>query len=48
VAFLDGAKQLRLRRKGKVDNLVEEQGAALRQLEVPLLSPVRPREGAFS
>src|SRR5207245_1585198 len=47
LALLERPEKLSLRWKGKVDDLVEEQGPTLSQLEVPLPSPVRPGERAL-
>src|SRR5260370_12759030 len=46
-AFFQCPEKLCLRWKGKVDDLVEEQSPTLSQFEMPLLSPVSPRERAL-
>ena len=46
-AFLEDAEQLHLRRRRHLADLVEEQGAAIRQLETPLPPIRRAGEGAL-
>ena len=46
--FLDRAQQLDLGGQGKLDHLVEKQGAAIGRLEESRLVGGGPREGAFA
>ena len=47
LSFLQGTQELRLRGQGEVDNLIEEEASAVRELELSLLSLVRPGERAL-
>jgi hypothetical protein len=47
LALLQDAEDLGLGHRRQVRHLVEEEGAAVGQLEAPLLGPGRPREGAL-
>ena len=46
-AFFQRPEKLGLCREGEIDDLVEEQGPTLGQLEVPFFSPVSSRERAL-
>src|SRR2546425_1022046 len=47
LSFLQRTQELRLCGEGKVDDLIEEKASARRQLELPVLSLMRPRERAL-
>src|SRR5439155_11397954 len=47
LSFLQDTQELRLRGEGQVDDLIEEKASAFCQLELPLLSLMRPRERAL-
>ena len=47
LALLEHPEDLGLRDRREVGHLVEEEGAAVGQLEAPFLPPRRPREGAL-
>src|SRR5207245_1695072 len=47
LSFLQCTQELRLRGERKVDNLIEKKASALCQLELPLLSLMRPCERAL-
>src|SRR2546426_4255428 len=47
LSFLQGTQELRLRGEGQVDDLVEEKGPPLGQLELPFLALMRSRERAL-
>ena len=47
LSVLESTQELALRGKGNVGDLIEEQGTAVRALEVPVLSLMRSRERAL-
>src|SRR2546426_5496260 len=47
LSFLQRAQELRLRREGKVDDLIEKKSPLCGKLEVPLLSLMGTRESAL-
>jgi hypothetical protein len=44
---LDGSKQLDLKVQPQLTDFVQEQGAVIRQIQVPVFVELRPGEGAF-
>jgi len=48
LSFLQRAEELCLRRKGQVDDLIEEEASIFCQLESPFLALMRPVNAPFS